>query len=132
MQQRSIEPAHPGNTLVQQHDGGVQRRGGQAEQLAAPVISTGSRGVYVSHGANRHQIQWSAVANASGYELAYSADGVRWTTVSASGTGAVDASESWGMELDSDITDYLLEICGKTKEKLLLNLFSVIEQLILE
>ena len=69
------------------------------EQLAAPVISTGSRGVYVSHGANRHQIQWSAVANASSYELAYSADGVRWTTVSASGTGAVVTGLTYGADV---------------------------------
>ncbi len=76
-----------------------QSGGGQTEQLAAPAISTGSRGVYVSHGANRHQIQWSAVANASGYELAYSADGVRWTTVSASGTGAVVTGLTYGADV---------------------------------
>ena len=73
-----------------------QGGGGGGSQLAAPTISTGSRGVYASYGANRHQIQWSAVANASGYELAYSADGNSWTTVSASGTGAVVTGLTYG------------------------------------
>ncbi|MBO7726356.1 MAG: hypothetical protein J6S40_07790, partial [Thermoguttaceae bacterium] len=48
---------------------------GGGEQLAAPTISTGTRGIYVSYGANRHNIQWGAVANASGYEVQYSTDG---------------------------------------------------------
>ncbi|MBR6481229.1 MAG: hypothetical protein IKT12_05950 [Thermoguttaceae bacterium] len=70
--------------------------GGQTDRLAAPTISTGSRGDYVSCGVNRHRIQWSAVANASGYELAYSADGNSWTTVSASGTSAVVTGLTYG------------------------------------
>ena len=73
-----------------------QSGGGQTEPLAAPTITTGSNRVYVSCGANRHQIQWSAVANASGYELAYSADGNAWTTVSASGTSAVVTGLTYG------------------------------------
>ncbi|MBR5414683.1 MAG: right-handed parallel beta-helix repeat-containing protein [Thermoguttaceae bacterium] len=66
-----------------------QSGGGQTEPLAAPTITTGNKNVYVSYGANRHQIQWDAVENASGYELAYSADGNSWTTISASETSAV-------------------------------------------
>ena len=54
---------------------------GEGEQLASPVITTGTRGVYVSYGANRHQLQWTAVSNASGYELQYTADGAGWTSV---------------------------------------------------
>ena len=73
--------------------------GGQTEQLAAPVISTGSRGVYVSYGANRHCIQWGEVAHASGYELAYSASGTDWTGVSVSGTSAVVTGLTYGQDV---------------------------------
>ena len=54
---------------------------GEGEQLVSPVITTGERGVYVSYGANRHLVQWTAVSNASGYELQYAADGADWTSL---------------------------------------------------
>ncbi|MBQ3388987.1 MAG: hypothetical protein IJG60_07230 [Thermoguttaceae bacterium] len=72
--------------------------GGETEPLAAPTISTG-KGVYVSYGANRHFLQWSAVENASGYELAYSTDGSTWTTVSAAETSAVITGLTYGAKM---------------------------------
>ena len=69
------------------------------EQLAAPVISTGNRGIYVSYGANRHNIQWGAVANASGYEVQYTTDGSTWTSVSASDVSAVIHGLTYGADV---------------------------------
>ena len=74
-------------------------KAGGTEQLAAPAITTGNRGVYVSYGANRHYIQWGAVANASGYEVEYTADGAVWTAVAADGTGAVIRGLSYGADV---------------------------------
>ena len=70
-----------------------------AEQLSAPTITTGTRGVYVSYGANRHLLQWSAVENASGYELSYSADGSTWTTVEAAETSAIVRGLTYGTDV---------------------------------
>ncbi|MBQ3389121.1 MAG: hypothetical protein IJG60_07910 [Thermoguttaceae bacterium] len=70
--------------------------GGGGEQLAAPTISTGANRIYVSYGANRHQLIWTEVANASGYELAYSADGDAWQTVSAAEASAVVRGLTYG------------------------------------
>ena len=67
--------------------------------LDVPEISTGSRGVYPSCGANRHRIAWGAVENASGYELQYSADGARWTAVSAAETAAVVTGLTYGQDV---------------------------------
>ena len=67
--------------------------------LDAPEISTGSRGVYPSCGANRHRIAWDAVENASGYELQYSADGARWTAVSAAETAVVVTGLTYGQDV---------------------------------
>ncbi|MBR5415116.1 MAG: fibronectin type III domain-containing protein [Thermoguttaceae bacterium] len=77
----------------------VEASGG--EQLAAPTITTGTRGIYVSYGANRHNIQWGAVANASGYEVQYSTDGgSTWSrTVSASGLSAVITGLTYGADV---------------------------------
>ncbi|MBR5416263.1 MAG: hypothetical protein IK105_10050 [Thermoguttaceae bacterium] len=72
---------------------------GGSEQLAAPTISTGSRGIYVSYGANRHNIQWGAVAHASGYEVQYSTDGSSWASVSASGLSAVITGLTYGADV---------------------------------
>ena len=77
----------------------ITEKGG-GEQLSAPVITTGSRGVYVSYGANRHYIQWGAVSNASGYEVEYTTDGASWTSVSADGT----AAEIHGLTYGADVT----------------------------
>ena len=73
--------------------------GGQTEKLAAPAITTGEKGIYVSYGANRHQIQWNAVDNASGYELAYSADGSTWMTVAAEETSAIITGLTYGTDM---------------------------------
>ena len=70
-----------------------------SEQLAAPTITTGTRGIYVSYGANRHNIQWGAVANASGYEVQYSTDGSSWASVSASGLSAVITGLTYGADV---------------------------------
>ena len=68
-------------------------------ELDAPAILTGNRGIYVSYGANRHQITWDEVEHASGYELAYSADGSNWTTVSAEDTSAVITGLTYGADM---------------------------------
>ncbi|MBQ3389012.1 MAG: hypothetical protein IJG60_07360 [Thermoguttaceae bacterium] len=79
--------------------GAYEYREGETERLTAPAISTGSGGFYVSCGANRHQIDWTAVENASGYELQYSADGRHWTTVSAVDTAAVVTGLTYGQDM---------------------------------
>jgi hypothetical protein len=68
-------------------------------QLAAPTIQTGIRGVYVSGGANRHQIVWSAVANASGYELSYTTGGGTWTSLETTETDAVVLGLTYGTDM---------------------------------
>ena len=70
------------------------------EQLTIPTIITGSRGIYVSYGANRHQITWTAVDNASGYELAYTTDGFSWSSAWVDGTGGAVGDLIYG----SDVT----------------------------
>ena len=70
------------------------------EQLGAPAILTGEKGVYVSYGANRHRITWNEIENASGYELAYSADGGKnWVSVETAETGAVVTDLTYGTEV---------------------------------
>ena len=70
-----------------------------AEQLASPTILTGNHGVYVSAGANRHQIRWNGFENVSVYELQYSADGSPWTTVWASDPVAVVTGLTYGKDV---------------------------------
>ena len=77
----------------------ISEKGG-GEQLAAPSITTGSRGIYVSYGANRHLIQWGAVSNASGYEIGYKADGADWMTATVTDSEAVIEGLTYG----SDVT----------------------------
>ena len=72
---------------------------GGGEQLAAPVITTGNRGVYVSYGANRHLIQWGAVANASGYEVGYTVGGSSWQTVRVTDVNAVINGLAYGTDV---------------------------------
>ena len=70
------------------------------EQLASPTILTGNKGVYVSYGANRHQITWDAIENASGYELTYTSDNRDgWTSVIAFETSAVITGLTYGDEV---------------------------------
>ena len=80
-------------------DLGAYEFGSSSPIPEAPMITTGNFGVYVSYGANRHQIQWNAVSNTSGYELAYSADGSSWTTVSTSDTAAVVTGLIYGQNV---------------------------------
>ena len=66
------------------------------EQLEVPTITTGNKGVYVSYGANRHRITWTAVENASGYELAYTTDGVNWSSGWVGGTNGAVGNLTYG------------------------------------
>ena len=79
--------------------GAYEYQGSTTEQLETPAITTGSKSIYVSYGANRHQIQWGAVDNASGYELAYSTGGGTWTTIAAGGTSAVVRGLTYGTDV---------------------------------
>ena len=79
--------------------GAYEYQGGETEKLTAPTITTGNKGIYVSYGANRHQILWDAVEHASGYELAYSVDGNSWTTVSATETSKVFTGLTYGADM---------------------------------
>lgn len=65
-------------------------------RLSAPEIITGSHGVYVSYGANRHRITWSEIENADGYELSYSPDGRFWTSIDTAETSAVIGGLTYG------------------------------------
>ncbi len=67
--------------------------------LDAPVILSGNKGVYISYGANRHYLQWTQVANASGYEVQYSTDGKSWTCVNSIGTGVVIDGLAYGADV---------------------------------
>ena len=67
--------------------------------LDTPIIATGNPGFYVSYGANRHQIQWGAVANASGYEVQHAAAGAEWTTVQASDVSTVITGLAYGADV---------------------------------
>lgn len=67
--------------------------------LDVPEITTGTPGVYVSAGANRHRIIWDAVLDAVEYELAYSTNGTKWTTVSASDTSTLITGLPYGADV---------------------------------
>jgi hypothetical protein len=80
-----------------------------SEQLASPTILTGNKGVYVSYGANRHQITWDAIENASGYELTYTSDNRDgWTSVITTETSAVITGLTYG-----DDVAYRVRALGK-------------------
>ena len=65
--------------------------------LDSPTIATGRREVYVSYGANRHQIKWNAVQNAKSYELEYSIDGGEsWKSITTTETSAVVTGLEYG------------------------------------
>ena len=68
-------------------------------QLAVPTIQTGTGNNYVSYGANRHQIIWNGVDNASKYELQYSENGIDWITVTAYDTSAVVSDLAFGADV---------------------------------
>ncbi|MBO7726027.1 MAG: hypothetical protein J6S40_06120 [Thermoguttaceae bacterium] len=68
--------------------------------LDAPAILTGSGGRYVSGGANRHQIDWTDVENAVGYELAFSSDGGgTWNSVVTDETSAAVGGLAYGADV---------------------------------
>ncbi|MGI5832704.1 MAG: YDG domain-containing protein, partial [Thermoguttaceae bacterium] len=70
------------------------------EQLDAPTILTGDPGIYVSYGANRHQLLWTEVENASAYELSYSADGgATWNSVTSETTSGIVRSLTYGVDM---------------------------------
>ncbi|MGI5832113.1 MAG: choice-of-anchor Q domain-containing protein [Thermoguttaceae bacterium] len=74
--------------------------GGGQIQLDAPSILTGTIAYYVSYGLNRHLLEWTDVANASGYALAYSTDGgTNWTNVLADETSAVVRNLTYGANI---------------------------------
>ena len=79
--------------------GAYEYQGSESKRLGAPTFMTGNKGAYVSYGANRHQMVWDAVENASGYELQYSADGSRWTAVPAAGTATVVTGLPYGQDV---------------------------------
>ncbi|MGI5832140.1 MAG: YDG domain-containing protein [Thermoguttaceae bacterium] len=68
--------------------------------LDAPTILTGDPGVYVSYGANRHRLLWTAIENASAYELTYSADGGgTWSSVTSGTTSGIVRGLSYGDDM---------------------------------
>ena len=69
------------------------------EQLETPTITTGTLWAYVSYGANRHLIVWESVENASGYELAYSADGNNWVSIETAETSEIITGLSYGDDM---------------------------------
>ena len=81
-------------------DLGAYEYTGLIEPLDAPSILTGSNGCYVSYGANRHQVTWSAVDRAVSYEFAYSEDGgSTWTSLETNDTSAVVRGLTYGTEV---------------------------------
>ena len=81
-------------------DLGAYEYTGPIDPLDAPTILTGTRGYYVSYGANRHQIEWSAADRAVRYEFAYSQDGgSTWTSLETNDTTAVIRGLYYGDEV---------------------------------
>ena len=68
-------------------------------QLETPVLLTGTAGHFVSAGANRHRLSWTAVENASGYEIAYSDGAGTWTSVTTTGTSTLITGLSYGKNI---------------------------------
>ena len=69
-------------------------------ELDAPVLLTGTGSYYVSCGANRHRIAWSAVENASIYELSYSVNGGEtWHSIETAETSAVVSGLDYGADV---------------------------------
>ena len=80
----------------------------QSVQLEQPVIRTGMPGIFVSYGANRHRIQWTEVANASGYELQYLVGGNNWISVQTNETSTVISGLKYG-----DLMSYRVRALGE-------------------
>lgn len=81
-------------------DLGAYEYTGLIEPLDAPSIATGSRGVYVSYGANRHQVSWTAVDRAARYEFAWSTDGgSTWSSLETTDTSAVVRGLDYGADV---------------------------------
>ncbi len=71
----------------------------ERQELAPTVMLTGTRGNYVSYGANRHRLEWGPVADAQKYELAFSTDGLNWTRIKTEETSAVVTDLTYGDEV---------------------------------
>ena len=67
--------------------------------LTTPTMITGDNGVWVSNGANRHEITWTPSENASSYELAYSTDENQWTTIRTERTNAIVTNLPYGANI---------------------------------
>ena len=67
--------------------------------LDVPEIISGSKGGYVSAGANRHWINWDNVKNATSYELAYSVNGTEWITIPTADTSALITGLPYGADV---------------------------------
>ena len=81
-------------------DLGAYEYQGALEPFATPVLLTGEPGVYVSYGANRHRLLWTAIENASAYELTYSADGGgTWSSVTFGTTSGIVRGLSYGDDM---------------------------------
>ena len=77
-------------------------------QITAPSITTNSTKFFVSYGANRHQISWTAVESASSYELAWSVAGGSFNSLKTGGTSAV----ATGLPYGADVTYKVRALAG--------------------
>ena len=68
-------------------------------QITAPSITTNSTRFFVSYGANRHQISWTAVRGASSYELAWSVAGGPFNSLKTDGLSAVVTGLPYGADV---------------------------------
>ncbi len=64
------------------------------------MILTGNRKVYVPCGANRHNLQWTAVEDASGYGATSTDCEMLWTAVPVEGISAVVCDLSYGFDVE--------------------------------
>lgn len=80
----------------------------ERQQLATTVMLTGTRGNYVSYGANRHRLEWEPVDNASEYELAYSTDGLNWIRIETEENFAIVSGLTYG-----DTVSYRVRALGE-------------------
>lgn len=77
-------------------------------QIDPPSITTGNKGIYVSYGANRHQILWTASEGAASYELAWSVAGGPFNSLKTDSLSAVVT----GLPYGADITYKVRAIAG--------------------
>ena len=80
----------------------------ERQELAPTVMLTGTRGNYVSYGANRHRLEWKPVADAQKYELAYSTDGLNWNRIKTEENFAIVSGLTYG-----DTVSYRVRALGE-------------------